>query len=276
LALSLALASPAPAHLGLRYPPSRYGDYVLKIGPCGSAGGQRSDHVTVLEPGASIEVVWDEYVNHPGHFRISFDDDGDDDFVDPKCLSGCNTRAPQIESDSNPAVLLDHIADTPSGGEGRAMVTLPDIECERCTLQVIQVMYDKPPYVIPGDDIYYQCADLVLRRAASPTPTASASPTPTPTAAPTRRASPTGTATAPHAAPTPTPSVTPALPRCVGDCAQPGTVNLDDVVSGVAMALLRPGVSACLASFDVSQDDAVTVDELVDAVNGLLAGCTAL
>jgi hypothetical protein len=24
-------------------------------------------------------------------------------------------------------------------------------------------MYDKPPYTTPGNDIYYQCADLVLR-----------------------------------------------------------------------------------------------------------------
>ena len=25
-------------------------------------------------------------------------------------------------------------------------------------------MYDKPPYIVPGNDIYYQCADLVLTR----------------------------------------------------------------------------------------------------------------
>jgi hypothetical protein len=162
--LAAALAAPAAAHLALRSPPSRYGDSVLKVGPCGVAGGTRSENVTELEPGASIEVVWDEYVDHPGHFRIAFDDDGDDDFVDPACLADCDTRSPQIELFSNDTVLLDGIADT-SGGESGATVTLPDVECERCTLQVIQVMYDKPPYVTPGNDIYYQCADLVLRRA---------------------------------------------------------------------------------------------------------------
>jgi hypothetical protein len=122
--------------------------------------------VTTLDAGAEIEVVWDEYVDHPGHFRIAFDADGDDDFVDPACLAGCETRTPQIELYSNDAVLLDGIADTPRGGEGRATVTLPDIACERCTLQVIQVMYDKPPYAPGGNDLYYQCADLILRRAA--------------------------------------------------------------------------------------------------------------
>jgi MYXO-CTERM domain-containing protein len=24
-------------------------------------------------------------------------------------------------------------------------------------------MYDKPPYSLPGNDLYYQCADLILR-----------------------------------------------------------------------------------------------------------------
>jgi hypothetical protein len=65
--------------------------------------------------------------------------------------------------------LLDGIPDTPGGGQSSVTVTLPDVECERCTLQVIQVMDDKPPYMVPGNDIYYQCADLVLRRAAPST-----------------------------------------------------------------------------------------------------------
>jgi len=152
------------AHIALQYPPSRYGPDVLKQGPCGVTGGSRSENVTELKSGAQIEVVWDEYVNHPGHFRISFDNDGDDDFVDPICLSGCDTRTPEIATYSNATVLLDDIPDTPDGGISRVTVTLPDVECDRCTLQVIQVMYDKPPYEVPGNDIYYQCADLILRR----------------------------------------------------------------------------------------------------------------
>ncbi len=159
----LLVALPAVAHLELLSPVSRYGGNVLKFGPCGTPGGERSSNVTTLEPGAVLEVVWDEYIDHPGHYRIAFDVDGDDDFVDPICLSGCQTTSPEIELYSNASVLLDGIDDTAGGGEGRASVTLPDIECDNCTLQIIQVMYDKPPYALPGDDIYYQCADLVLR-----------------------------------------------------------------------------------------------------------------
>jgi uncharacterized protein (TIGR03382 family) len=146
--------------LDLDRPVSRYGPDVLKTGPCGEAGGERTGNVTYYEPGETIEVSWDEYIDHPGHYRIAFDDDGVDDFVDP---------ATMMEFYSNDTVLLDDIAD-----EGRdvrdymATVTLPDITCDNCTLQVIQVMYDKPPYTTPGNDIYYQCADLILRKGGAP------------------------------------------------------------------------------------------------------------
>jgi len=159
--LLVAWAGTAEAHLELLSPVSRYGRTVLKAGPCGKAGGQRTANVTRLPPGATIDVTWNEYVNHPGHFRISFDDDGDDSFVDPVCVSGCDTRTPVFEFDTDPTILLDDIPDT-NGGESTVRVTLPDIECDTCTLQVIQVMVDKPPYTLPGNDIYYQCADLVL------------------------------------------------------------------------------------------------------------------
>jgi len=159
LFVAFAMLSPAQAraHLGLDVPTSRYGPDTLKTGPCGVAGGERTTNVTYFEPGETIELRWDEYVDHPGHYRIAFDDDGVDDFVDP---------ATMMELYSNDAVLLDGIADKGRGEPDYvATVTLPDVSCDNCTLQVIQVMYDKPPYTTPGNDIYYQCADLVLREA---------------------------------------------------------------------------------------------------------------
>ena len=169
-----ALAAPAAAHLSLSQPPSRYGGQQLKPGPCGRDGGGRTQNVTTYAPGETIEVVFDEYVDHPGYFRVSFDRDGDDDFVDPACLAGCDTRNPTMEMYSNDAVLLDGIADR-NGGQYRVMITLPDGECDNCTLQVIQVMFDKPPQTSPGNDLYYQCADLVLRGDGPPPPPVDAS-----------------------------------------------------------------------------------------------------
>lgn len=143
------------AHLMMSSPQNRY-DAEQKAPPCGRAGGVRTDRVTVLEPGSTITVVWDETIDHPSHYRISFDVDGEDDFVDP---------ATMMEFYSNAAVLADNIPDDASR-HFEYQITLPDVECENCTLQVIQVMYDKPPYTIPGNDIYYNCADLALRRGA--------------------------------------------------------------------------------------------------------------
>jgi hypothetical protein len=160
VAVLLGVPTRGSAHLDLVSPVSRYGPDVLKTGPCGVDGGERSDNISVFEPGETIEIQWVEYVQHPGHYRIAFDDDGHDDFVDPRTMT---------EMYSNEAVLLDGIEDTRESGYG-VEITLPDVTCDNCTLQVIQVMYDKPPYTTPGNDIYYQCADLVLREADAPDP----------------------------------------------------------------------------------------------------------
>ncbi len=236
--VSVALAVPAAAHLALRTPPSRYGDTVLKTGPCGRDGGARSANVAVLEAGSRLDVVWDEYIDHPGHFRISFDADGDDDFIDPLCLDECDSQSMSIELYSNHTVLADGIADT-QGGVSRATVRLPDVECDNCTLQVIQVMYDKPPFTIPGNDIYYQCADLVLRR--SP------------------------------ALPTPTPC-TLACEACAGDCDASGTVTIDELITLVRIALDRATASEC-QNGDTDASGTVEIDELVTAVQKSLNGC---
>lgn len=151
VAASVLSAGPASAHIQLVSPVQRHAEQ--KVGPCGvGAVDMRGPNVTTYAPGEKIVVSWMETVNHPGHFRISFDADGFDDFGDP---------ASYDELYSNPAVLVDGIADV-EGGMVEQEVTLPNIECENCTLQVIQVMTDKPPYEIGTNDLYYQCADIRL------------------------------------------------------------------------------------------------------------------
>lgn len=146
----LLIAGPAAAHLHVTSPQSR--GESLKQGPCGAGPDEaRGSVVHTFRPGQTITVEWDEFVDHPGHFRISFDADGQDDFVDPAGFD---------DVDGGPAVLLDGIADRDGGAYSQA-VTLPTVECDNCTLQVIQVMSDKPPYG-DGNDLYYQCVDLVL------------------------------------------------------------------------------------------------------------------
>jgi hypothetical protein len=133
LALGALMLAPdvADAHISLLSPAKRYD--TQKNGPCGAGGSDaRTTNVTTYEPGATITVEWEETINHPSHYRISFDDDGADDFVDPST---------QYEFFSNATVLEDNIPDDPSG-QFSVQVTLPDVECDNCTLQIVQVMYD--------------------------------------------------------------------------------------------------------------------------------------
>lgn len=151
VALLVLAPATASAHIALIDPPPRTD--MLKQPNCGLTGSTRSATPTVLAPGETITVRWDETINHTGHYRISFDPDGED-FTIP--LSYDDTT-----QDTN--VLIDEIPDVAGQSAYSRDITLPDLECENCTLQVIQMMTDKPPYG-DGNDIYFQCADLALRR----------------------------------------------------------------------------------------------------------------
>lgn len=60
--------------------------------------------------------------------------------------------------------------------------------------------------------------------------------------------------------------------QCLGDCNRDRMVTVDELVTGVAIALdLRP--AADCAAFDGNEDARVSIDELVDAVNAALEGC---
>ena len=93
-----------------------------------------------------------EYIDHSGRFRVAFDPDGAD------------------MTDFNSHVLLDVPDDnTKKGAANNAPytfdVTLPDMTCENCTLQVIQDMNGNTttPVADPSkDSTYYTCADIRL------------------------------------------------------------------------------------------------------------------
>jgi uncharacterized protein (TIGR03382 family) len=139
-----AIGVPASAHIKLDSPSPRTD--ALKAGPCGAPGSTRGTNISTFLPGQTITVEWDETVDHPGHYRISFDASGTDAFPDPV-----------QPDDSFPTTLVDQIADK-NGGHYTQDVTLPNMECDNCTLQLVQVMTVSVPY----NSFYFQCADLVL------------------------------------------------------------------------------------------------------------------
>ncbi|MGK4003883.1 SCE4755 family polysaccharide monooxygenase-like protein [Sorangium sp. So ce1036] len=147
----VSFAGAGRAHITLTSPAPRHGPDQQKVSPCGARGDARGEAVTVFEPGETITVAWDETIDHPGHFRIMFDDDGFDDFPEP--ADEFDLCEPGVDQ----GCLLDGIEDK-RGGSYSVQVTLPEIECEHCTLQLIQVMTDRKPATL-----YYACADLALR-----------------------------------------------------------------------------------------------------------------
>lgn len=72
--------------------------------------------------------------------------------------------------------------------------------------------------------------------------------------------------------PTPTPTSTPSPPRCPGDCDASGEVTVDEIITGVNVALGFVPLPSCPV-FDHDGDGAVTVDEILRAVNSALNGC---
>jgi len=75
------------------------------------------------------------------------------------------------------------------------------------------------------------------------------------------------TTTGPVATPTAGPG------GCVGDCSGDGTVAINELISGVNIALGNNELSTCPA-FDANQDGMVGINELIQAVNNALNGCT--
>jgi hypothetical protein len=193
------LSSDALAHIELQSPMNRYSnikDGDNKSCPCGAGTTNRdcdkpeefsdpdrsADRATTFAPGDTITVRFDEYVGHGGRYRIAFDPDGAD-----------------LES-FNQNILLDE--PDPSGkvgnmGQGSMwefQVTLPNMTCDNCSLQLIQVMdgntVDRVLNPVDRGGTYFQCADIVLANGTPPGGLPPAAPTdhrgldvrPTPTA----------------------------------------------------------------------------------------------
>lgn len=112
----------------------------LTTAPCG--GVQRTTTPVVLTPGQTVNVEWEETIDHPGYYIISFSPAADASF-DQYVL------APKI---------IDTQDGTPTPHVYRTQITLPDQACAACTLQLIQVMEENPQNPVN----YYSCADIQL------------------------------------------------------------------------------------------------------------------
>lgn len=136
----------------------RSNDAGIKTGPCG--GLPRLAQPATYAPGSTITVTWEETINHPGRYEFYFSPANDQNFQ-----------------------LLATINDNQDGGglphQYTANITLPNVQCNACTLQMIQVMTENPA----APSLYFSCADIRLQ-AGAPTPTPVPGPTPAPSPGP--------------------------------------------------------------------------------------------
>jgi len=177
VALLALSGSVAHAHIHLLKPLSRTVDGIndpQKEQHCGSMAQTRTARVTTYKPGETITVEWMETIDHPGWFRIAFQQNGEV-FGIPPVSNGPNgaggasnypteDRTGMVDPANNSIVLMDGNADGAGNVGGRRSVPLPDIDGTNCTLQSIQGMTNNQRYTVDvaSNDIYFNCADLIL------------------------------------------------------------------------------------------------------------------
>jgi len=144
-----------------------------KVGPCGSASesqpaAQMSNAITEYKAGETIAVKLEETIMHPGHYRVALAVSDRSELPPEPAVTPETTgmmRACGAAAIMDPPVMpilvdgaLVHTAKL--NGEQTIMVTLPaDVECEKCTLQVIEFM---SAHAAPC--FYHHCADIKITK----------------------------------------------------------------------------------------------------------------
>ena len=171
----------ADAHFTLLEPGSwlqenRLGD-PQKAGPCGGTSadaGTPTNAITQARGGQKLHVKVQETVFHPGHYRIALAVNSraelppDPDVTTRETEKGPWSVSAVIQAPVRPPVLVDGLfAHTTRAAEPfETDVELPNINCEKCTLQIIQFMAEHGRNR-DGDFSYHHCADV--RITADPT-----------------------------------------------------------------------------------------------------------
>ncbi|MBL8950507.1 MAG: lytic polysaccharide monooxygenase [Myxococcaceae bacterium] len=145
----MGTAASAQAHARLVAPQPRTNDADLKDGnggaPCGGKA-RNPARVATYTMGQTVQVRWEETINHAGCFIIKVSAANDSNFV-------MVANPPHSTTGALPRPYT-------------ANVTLPaGMTCSACTMQLIQVMNNTVPCPttnIPAGDSYYSCADIVI------------------------------------------------------------------------------------------------------------------
>jgi hypothetical protein len=143
-----------------------------KAGPCGGTNtdyGRPTYAVTKVTGGQKLHVKAIETIYHPGHYRIALAVNSPLDLpVDPEATTTPTDRGPRsvsakIMDPAKPPIIVDGLWPHTAKVDGplETDITVPNISCTRCTLQILQFMAEHAVNN-PGNFSYHHCAVLQI------------------------------------------------------------------------------------------------------------------
>ena len=145
-----------------------------KKAPCGGTSqnaGEPSGKITELTGGQTVHFKVQETVFHPGHYRIALAVNSRNELPpDPEVTTRDSERgdwsvSAEIMNPVAPPVLVDglwaHTDRAAIAEPWETDITIPNINCDKCTLQIIQFMAEHGRNR-DGDFSYHHCADVKI------------------------------------------------------------------------------------------------------------------
>ncbi|HUQ86956.1 MAG TPA: SCE4755 family polysaccharide monooxygenase-like protein [Vicinamibacterales bacterium] len=148
-----------------------------KLGPCGGTSanaGTPTGTVSQAVGGSKLHIKVQETIYHPGFYRVSLAVKSLDELpADPVAITRETEKGPwsisgAMQSNPQMPVLADGLNShrtRPASGTQLAPfetdVQLPNVNCEKCTVQIIQFMEDHG-YNKDGGYTYHHCADIKI------------------------------------------------------------------------------------------------------------------
>src|SRR6218665_2825972 len=178
ISAAVLVAAPASAHFILVAPDAWVEVNVLgdpqKAAPCGTSDltkGTPTGKVTAMTGGDMLHIKIKETIYHPGHYRVALSVlDRKELPADPEATTKEGTRGPisvsgKIDPAPKPPVLADGLflhRERPAKEKyWETAIKLPNINCDKCTVQVLQFM-EEHGLNKEGEFSYHHCADLKI------------------------------------------------------------------------------------------------------------------
>ena len=177
--ISGAATLQAADHFRLLEPSSRLVENKLgdpqKLGPCGGTSanaGEPTGIVNQAAGGSKLHIKVQETIYHPGFYRVALAVKSLDELPpDPVAITRETAKGPwsisgAIQSNPQMPVLADGLFSHRTRPTGpmepfETDVQLPNINCEKCTVQIIQFMEDHG-FNKDGGYTYHHCADIKI------------------------------------------------------------------------------------------------------------------